>query len=236
MKSKLVSEQSRTTANVHVACPQAACGLYGLAASLNVSRVNTNEWETRYQAGDMPWEKGEASPGLVDFLAAHPELPRGSVLVPGCGTGHDVRAWARAGFQPTGFDLAPSAIRLATERTRQAGLEAEFRLVDFLAEPASTTFDYFFEHTLFCAIDPSRRDDYVNALLRWLKPGGQFIAVHYMLREVGTAPPHGCTQEELMERFGAHFDLVQGYVPRSYPNRAGLELLLWWKRKAPVSP
>ena len=56
------------------------------------------DWESKYQAGDMPWEKGEASPGLVDFLAAHPELPRGTVCVPGCGTGHDVRAWAQAGF------------------------------------------------------------------------------------------------------------------------------------------
>src|SRR5690242_3179241 len=56
-------------------------------------------WEARYQSKDMPWEKGEASPGLVDFLEAHPGLPRGKVCVPGCGTGHDVRAWANAGFQ-----------------------------------------------------------------------------------------------------------------------------------------
>jgi len=24
---------------------------------------------------------------------------------------------------------------------------------------------------------------------------------------------------------------VQEWVPRSYPNRTGLELMLWWKRK-----
>ena len=33
--------------------------------------LDGNYWEERYQAQDMPWEKGEASPGLVDFLATH---------------------------------------------------------------------------------------------------------------------------------------------------------------------
>jgi len=35
----------------------------------------------------------------------------------------------------------------------------------------------------------------------------------------------------LMERFSPHFEFKQGWVPRSYPNRAGLELMLWWQRK-----
>src|SRR6266542_6168987 len=65
-----------------------------------VSMAET-DWEARYQSGDMPWEKGEPSPGLVDFLGAQPELRRGTVVVPGCGTGHDVRAWSAAGFTAT---------------------------------------------------------------------------------------------------------------------------------------
>ena len=89
-------------------------------------------WENRYQTKDMPWEKGEASPGLVDFLAAHPKLRRGTVCVHGCGTGHDAREWAKAGFRTYGFDIAPSAIELSKERTKAAGLKATFQLVDFL--------------------------------------------------------------------------------------------------------
>lgn len=193
--------------------------------------MNEADWEARYQSGDMPWEKGEASPGLVDFLAAHPELPRGSVLVPGCGTGHDARIWAKAGFNVTGLDLAPSAIRLSRERTVAAGLKAEFRLANFLDDAPFARFDWIFEHTLYCAIDPTRRDDYVRAVLRWLKPGGQFLAVHYVIRDTD-GPPFGCTQPELMDRFSPHFELKQGWVPRSYPNRTGLELMLWWARRA----
>ena len=188
------------------------------------------DWDERYRTGDMPWEKGEPSPGLVEFLAAHPELPKGSVVIPGCGTGHDVRVWARAGFEASGIDLAPSAIRLSQERTEQAGLQATFAQADFLVEPPPRPFDWLFEHTLFCAIDPAHRDDYVKAILRWLKPGGQFLAIHYMIRDE-QGPPFGVTQEELMERFSPHFELLQGWVPRSYSNRTGLELMLWWKSR-----
>ena len=186
-------------------------------------------WETRYQTGDMPWEKGEPSPGLVDFLAAHPDLPRGTVCVPGCGTGHDARAWAAAGFDVFGFDVAPSAIRLASERTRAAGLAAQFQLVDFLHDAPPFLFDWVFEHTLFCAIQPDQRDDYVGATLRWLKPGGQYLAINYLIADQD-GPPFGTTRDELWQRFSPHFKLRQEWVPRSYPNRTGLELMLWWRR------
>jgi methyl halide transferase len=192
--------------------------------------MNAADWENRYQTGDMPWEKGEPAPGLIDFLTAHPELPKGRVAIPGCGTGHDVRAWARAGFDPWGFDLAPSAIRLAMEQTRQAGLHAQFRQLDFLQDQPPHPFDWLFEHTLFCAIDPGRRDDYVQATQRWLAPGGQLLAIHYMIRDT-EGPPFGCHQEELLERFSLGFELIQGWIPRSYPNRTGRELMLWWRRK-----
>jgi cyclopropane fatty-acyl-phospholipid synthase-like methyltransferase len=192
--------------------------------------VIETDWEERYQSGDMPWEKGEPSPGLVDFLAAHPQLPRGTVCVPGCGTGHDVRAWARAGFEAHGVDLAPSAIRLCRERTRGDGLPARFLQADFLVAAPAQPFDWLFEHTLYCAIDPNRRDAYRRAVLRWLRPGGQFLAIHYLIPDQD-GPPFGTTRAEVVARFSPHFHLLEAWVPRSYPNRVGLELMLWWKRK-----
>ena len=186
-------------------------------------------WEGRYQTRDMPWEKGAASPGLVDFLQENPALARGTVCVPGCGTGHDVRVWAQAGFAAFGFDIAPSAIRLASDATRAAGLRAKFFRADFLRDNPPLLFDWIFEHTLFCAIQPLERDAYVKAVLRWLKPGGQYLAVNYLIPDQD-GPPFGTTRDELWQRFSPHFELKQEWVPRSYPNRTDLELMLWWQR------
>lgn len=187
-------------------------------------------WEHRYQTNDMRWEKGEPSPGLVDFLAAHPELPRGTVCVPGCGTGHDVRAWAKAGFDARGFDLAPSAMRLAREKTEAAGLKCQFELVNFLTDEPPQKFDWLFEHTLFCAVNPGDRDEYVRAVLRWLKPGGQYLAVNYFIPDED-GPPFGTNRDEQWQRFSPHFELIEEWVPRSYPNRTGLERMFWWRRR-----
>ncbi len=192
--------------------------------------MTTEYWENRYQSNDMPWEKGAPSPGLVDFLAAEPGLTRGTVCVPGCGTGHDVRVWAKAGFGAFGFDLAPSAVRLATERTQAAQLRAKFGVADFLRDRPPFRFEWLFEHTLFCAIQPAERDAYVDAILNWLAPDGQFLAVHYLILDTD-GPPFGTTREEIWARFSPHFKLVREWVPRSYPNREGLERMFWWERK-----
>lgn len=191
------------------------------------------DWESKYRANDMPWEKGAASPGLEDFLTARADLPRGSVLAPGCGTGHDVRVWARHGFRAIGLDIAPSAVQLARQRT-PASLTAEFHLGDFLTDELPERFDWIWEHTCFCAINPARRDDYVRAVLRWLKPSGQYLAVNYLIDDV-EGPPFGTTREEIVTRFAPHFELFQDWVPRSYPNRAGLERMFWWKRRGSAS-
>ena len=119
---------------------------------------------------------------------------------------------------------------MSREKTESAGLIADFSQRDFLTDAPPKAFDWLFEHTLFCAIDPARRDDYVQAVGRWLKPGGQFLAVHYMISDV-QGPPFGCTQQELMERFSPHFEFRAGWVPRSYPNRTGVELMLWWQKR-----
>lgn len=193
--------------------------------------TEARNWEGCYQDGDIQWDKGEASPGLTDWLNTHADLPKGTVAVPGCGFGHDARAWARAGFAATGYDIAPSAVAGSIERSMGLDTPVNFKLGNFLEDKPSTAFDWVFEHTFFCAINPSRREDHVAAVLRHLKPDGQFLAVHYFLPKDEEGPPFGTDREEILERFSPHFELVEDWVPRSYPNRTGLERMFWWRRK-----
>lgn len=188
------------------------------------------DWEALYQAGDTRWDKGEPSPGLVDFLTDNSSLPRGAVVVPGCGAGHDVREWARCGFRTSGLDIAPSAISRCEKQTPVNNLNTTYRLGNFLTDSPEHPFDWAFEHTFFCAISTDQRENYVNALARWLKPTGQFLAVHYFIPDKD-GPPFGTTKDEVVDRFSKSFDLVADWIPRSYPNRTGLERMFWWKRR-----
>ena len=199
-----------------------------LAAGQHWSRPT--DWEALYQAADTHWDKGEATPSLVDFLGAHPDLPLGRVLVPGCGRGHDAREWARAGFDVLGLDLAPSAINDARALT-PAGLGATFELGDFLADTESPPADWLFEHTLFCAIPPEQRDAYVAAAVRRVRPGGTYLAVNDLQPRDESGPPFGVTVAELARRFGPHFELVEHWCPRSFPSRLGRERVFWWRKR-----
>ena len=191
--------------------------------------MSQSYWETRYQTRDMPWEKGASSPGLVDFLTSTHGLPGETVCVPGGGPGHDAGEWAKAGFRVYGYDLAPSAVQLSRERALADGWRAEFRAADFLRDEPPFQFDCLFEHTLFCAIQPDERDAYVRAACRWLKPGGHYLAVNYLIPDTD-GPPFGTTRDEIWKRFSPHFELVREWVPRSYPNRTGQERMFLWKR------
>ncbi len=187
-------------------------------------------WEAQYQSRQMRWDKGEPAPGLVDFLASHSDWHHGRVCVPGCGLGHDVRAWANAGWKAMGVDIAPTGIAMAREKTPENLTQASFEVKDFLNDSPTLPFDWLFEHTLFCAIQPCFRDAYTLAVQRWLKPEGYFLSIHYMITPEG-GPPYPVTREELLNRFEPGFDLLEEWEPRSYPNRAGRERMFWWRRK-----
>jgi SAM-dependent methyltransferase len=188
------------------------------------------DWNSRYAENDTPWDKGGAHPVLRDMLV-HGAL-RGRVLVPGCGTGHDVRELARRGLSVTGLDVAPLALDRAREYDKVA--DEAYELGDFfaLASGARELFDGIFEHTCFCAIDPSRRDDYAAAAAASLKPGGRLLAVFFTDPDNdGEGPPHGCTRAELDGLFGRDFRLFEERreIP-TFPERHGQELLRLYER------
>ena len=187
-------------------------------------------WQKCYVKGDAIWDHGEPSPGLVDFLQKNRRAP-GHVLVPGCGFGHDCRELARHGFKVTGLDISPRAVAEAGKLARTDGIRVTYRRGDFLNLEARYRgrFDWLFEHTCFCAIDPAQRDRYVLAAATALRRGGYFLGVFYIIQPK-SGPPFGATQEELLERFRPHFRLVSSTVPRSYPNRRGQELLMLWRK------
>lgn len=188
------------------------------------------DWNQRYEQDDTPWDKGSPHPVLLDMLT-HGAL-NGRILVPGCGTGHDVRELARRGLDVTGLDVAALAIDRARAQA-PAGNES-YQVGDLFHFPGawSQKFDGVFEHTCFCAIDPARRADYVAAVAELLKPGGRLLAVFFVNPDNdGQGPPFGCTPQELDGLFGKKFRLLEEHweIP-TFPEREGRELLRLYER------
>jgi SAM-dependent methyltransferase len=188
------------------------------------------DWNKRYEEDDTPWDKGTAHPVLRDMIT-HGALS-GRILVPGCGTGHDVRELARRGNEVVGLDVAPLAIARASAHPPVR--DEKFVLGDLFDLPAEMrgTFDGIFEHTCFCAVDPTRRADYATAVSAALRPSGRLLAVFYATPDHGgEGPPFGCTTEELDALFGGNFRLLEerAEIP-TFNEREGRELLRLYER------
>lgn len=187
------------------------------------------DWEARYVAGDTPWNRG-AAPPLAEFLRDH--HVSGKVLVPGCGTGHDVRLLAAHGAQVTGLDLSETALAMA--RSQPAVAHEDYELGDLFALPEEWAgrFDWVVEHTCFCAIPPARRADYVAAVSRVLKPGGSLLAVFFLDPGVDEGPPHGATKEEIAGLFDPDFELQEEWIPEmTFEGREGGEICQLRRRR-----
>lgn len=185
------------------------------------------DWEARWQAGETPWDKGVPPPALVEELALVESRFRRCrrVLVPGCGSGHDVRALAAVVPSVLGVDLSPRAVEFATSFPRRG--REDYLVDDFLRDAFHEPCDAIWEHTCFCAIDPASRGRYVASAARCLRPGGVLVGLFYLdPADPDDGPPFGSTREEIADRFAPWFAVREERVPeRSHPSRQGRE---WW--------
>lgn len=196
---------------------------------------NDVDWEGRYLSHDTPWDKGEAHPGLRWWLSQY--SLKGHIIVPGCGTGHDVRLLASdQDGHLLGVDIAPTAIKLAQKHP--VTQREQYIQEDFLSPPKSwvNAFDGLFEHTCFCAIHPSHRKEYAGAAAAVIKPGGSLLAIFFLTPEANDGPPYGCTRKELDALFNPFFDLIQDEA--DFPTFAGREkreTIRLYRRKHSIS-
>jgi SAM-dependent methyltransferase len=197
-----------------------------------------SDWNNRYQIGDTPWEKGRPAPPLLEVLGRLGTDIWGSrlVLVPGCGFGHDVRAIAAAGLSPVGIDLAPLAIASADFYPKAGG--ETYEKADFLDSGwrEGKSFSAVWEHTCFCAINPSRREDYAQACADLIEPGGRLIGVFFLTpNEPGKeqeGPPFNSTISEIDGIFAPWFVREHDWVPENtYPGRDGQEWVAVFRRE-----
>ncbi len=179
-------------------------------------------WDARFQSGETPWDRGAAHPQLQMWLGAGTLRPC-RILVPGCGTGHEVAALASSGFDVTALDYAPEALRRTRRTLEAANAGAELIEADVLAWSPDRDFDAIYEQTCLCALYPDQWRSYADQLHRWLAPRGKLLALLVQLLRPGAAhgsiegPPYHCD----INAMRALFPDVRWYWPKPpYPRLA----------------
>jgi len=159
------------------------------------------EWEQRYRAGKTGWDRGTVSPALAHWLNSDTP-PRGRVLVPGCGHGHEVVELIRAGCQVTAVDIAAQPVMRLKGELAELGLHADVVQADLLRWRPAEPFDAVYEQTCLCALDPAHWAGYEQRLADWLLPGGSLLALFMQTGDDG-GPPFDCPMPDMRSLFAA---------------------------------
>jgi ubiquinone/menaquinone biosynthesis C-methylase UbiE len=131
-----------------------------------------------YLFTEPPWDTGISPPELLDSIEKHPSTSSGRArraIDIGCGTATNVITLAKAGWQVTGVDFAPRAIKLAKRKIKKAGIQAEIleRSATNLHE-ISGPFDLALDIGCFHSVQ-DKKGGYLAELNRILAPGGYWL-------------------------------------------------------------
>ena len=185
-------------------------------------------WDSRYRAGEAPWETTGMPGQLARWIGDHPG-GGGAVLIPGCGSGREIAAFAEAGWNVTAIDFSPAA--MARARQNSAGVSARLILDDFFAHPfAAGTFDVIYERTFLTAIPPARWPTCAERYAELLKVGGSLVGYGYYGSE--PEPPPFLQAPDQPPVFAPGFVLAEDALsPDAIPFLAGRERWQVWVRR-----
>jgi SAM-dependent methyltransferase len=183
-------------------------------------------WDSRYRAGKMPWDFHGVPAALQSYLkTAQP----GRVLIPGCGSGYEVRAFHERGWDVTAMDYAPAAVERAREILDE--LAGKVVLADFFTHDfGDRKFDVMYERTFLCSLPPDMRPEYARRVTELLVNGGKLAGLFFYGHE-DESPPYPLIEVEAQALFGVDFTRIMDEPVRdSLPLFAGRERWQVWEK------
>lgn len=167
-------------------------------------------WESMWAGGLDPGQAFDANrvePAFQKLLDTATDLPRGRAIVPGCGRGYAVAALARKGYDATGVEIAPTAVKAANEHIAKNekvdGLPCRVKEDDFFKHRGADgqPYDLVYDCTFLCAIPPEWRQDWAAQMAKLLRPGGEIVTLIFPVVDppFQGGPPH-CMSVDLVRK------------------------------------
>jgi len=126
----------------------------------------------------IPWNSETPPDALVELVHSGKVQPCKTIDL-GCGAGNYAIYLAGEGFEVTGVDSSPTAIKIATENAQKRGVKCRFIVADLLGDlhEVKETFEFGYDWELLHHIFPEDRKKYVENVYNLLKPGAKYLSV-----------------------------------------------------------
>ena len=177
--------------------------------------MSDSYWESCYRRGHVVWDPGPYD-GNLPFVLKEFGIQTCRILDVGCGTGNSLVWLASKGFQCTGIDLAPTAIRTAEKSARREAQLCEWICGSFPDDMVRTKeyIDSFevvldrgcLQHLIY---SDRQRMRFVEGITRVLEPGGLWYSLTPSSRgerNYGGIPKWSDT--DLIETLEPYFDIM----------------------------
>ena len=184
-------------------------------------------WEARFREGFTPWDAGGVPAAVREFLAR--ERARLRVLIPGCGSAHEARAFVDAGHEVVAIDFSRAAIDAAR---RALGDRADVLVEGDFFSHGLGTFDLVYERAFLCALPRAHWPRWAVRVAEVVRPRGRLAGFFFWSPDPG-GPPFGLETRELESLLAPAFDRVEdAAVVDSIPVFAGRERWQVWRRRS----
>ena len=178
-------------------------------------------WSARYQEGKTGWDIGSVSEPLKCYIdqLTNKEI---SILIPGSGNGYEAEYLYQKGFKQV-YLLDFAQEPLSDFQRRNPSFPAENLLHQDIFT-CRQQFDLILEQTMFCALNPALRQQYISHLGTCLTEHGKYVGLLFD-REFEGGPPFGGSKAEYMTYLSTVFRNIQlNPCYNSIESRKGTEL------------
>jgi SAM-dependent methyltransferase len=127
---------------------------------------------------NIPWNSETPPDALVRLVQDGKVRPCKTIDL-GCGAGNYAIYLAGLGFDVTGVDSSPTAIKIAGDQAEKRGVRCRFIVADLLGDlhEVTDTFDFAYDWEFLHHIFPDDRETYIRNVYTALRPGATYFTV-----------------------------------------------------------
>ena len=166
-------------------------------------------WNNRYINNEIGWDIGGVSEPIKNWFNHQSDKSK-KILIPGAGSGHEVGYAYSIGFKNVYYldfsTLAADKFKATYPKFPSSQIiSGDF----FNLKNYTGFFDVIIEQTFFCALNPRRREEYINKTYDVLKKNGAIIGLLFNVDFNKESPPFGGNKKDYKILFSTKFTILK---------------------------